>query len=475
MSKSTFTQNNGGGGTQIVLTANEDLVAGQTVGIASNLENQAMKAVLATRSQTGPTSTGSNSTSNGEAICEISPNKYAVVLERSDSPYGESKVFIIELDEDTMTFTFGAISAYLSVKGIHSIAKIDTDKFIISSVAYAGSADLVSTACSVSGLTVTVIGAIQVGCIDYDNIKSEQLDTNRVALVVSKRSSGGAESSELVEVSLSGATVSYGTFKTIIGGISAFTLAVVDTNKVALVCAVSSSGSYTRSISIATVSAGVWTLGTPLTMAPVISGDSSLKIGIASYSTNEVYVSGQGGSNELSIIKYSTTTATPTVIASGTISVGSAPLGLVQSIVTDGTNIYLFRGSIVYKVIESGSVLNLSIVTGLTVASANQKLAVSSSNGYYLMFYSGGSTLISGNMVSDFSYHIQGMTNLYTGIVQNTVSRGGSAIVKISGIDGNQTGLIPGATYEPSAGGLIPSTGLTPYTLQATSSTEVNI
>ena len=470
MSQSTFQQsNNGGGGTQIVLTANEDLVAGQTVGIASNLENQAMQAVLSLRSQATATIPGTSSGQISSTVCEISPNKYVVPIKESDSPYSDQRVFVLELDEDTMTFTFGAVSAIISKMGISSIAKIDTDKFIITTVQATTGSNLVSVACSVSGLTVSIIDSIQVSCIDYDSIKSVQMATDRAAVVVSKNTSGGTETSDIVEVLLSGTTISYSTFEQIVVARSSFGMAKVDTDKVALLCGASSSSAFRSTITIATVSGGVWTIGTPLKMSPLLSGTQS-NMGIFSSVNNEVYVTGFIGAvtTNRALLKYTTTTMTPVLAASGLFSSSGA------FIVSDGSDIYLTGGSF-YKVSESGSVLTMSKVSGQTGINSTSNQVLSSAGGYFLIIKGATPTSGSPNSTSNIDYHVQGMTSLYTGIAQNTVSRGGDVIVKIIGIDGNQTGLLAGANYEPSAGGLIPSTGLTPYTLQATSSTEVNI
>jgi len=480
MSNSTFQQsNNGGGGTQIVLTANEDLVAGQTVGIASNLENQAMQAVSPNREQEVSLVISDSIGRSVLATCQIDTNKYVVLC--SEAVGGVSFFAVIAELNDDMTWTLGAPSAILafSSSGLESVTLVKVTSTSFAFVFIDDTTDGVVRVigCTVSGTTITLGASDTYSALNNAyTLDAVYLSDDSIAVLITGESGSSGVVSTINNITFSGSTPTAGTYLNLNSiGLNNKPGVMVKTNTDEVAIAVNDK------IISATLSAGTWTQ----TNATVSSGSTNdVVLGIASITTDIVYAVFAVSITELVVYIYDVS-GTPTLVASGTVTVANANTG-ATTLLTDGTSVYLANGAsiTIREVIESGSDVLIptqpAVDTGLTPNTNTDTTGIfknvcqNSDDGFFITFTA--KTLINGTTdIATLNYHIQGMTNLYTGIVQNTVSRGGSAIVKLSGIDGNQTGLIPGATYEPSAGGLRESTGLTPYTLQATSATTINI
>jgi hypothetical protein len=467
-----------GNGTVINLTAGEDLTAGDTVGYASFIDDTATKAVWAYRINS---TTSLGYTVDGvRAICEIDTDKYAILFETTEAgintPY---RAIIAQLDKDTLTWTFGTPSAIIKRPAGDAVAlcKVATDKFIVSYLIGTVPAELGVKACTVSGTTIT-IGAEDTYTSGDNGSMTDmtQLDTDRVALILS---TGGfsAQDEVLVEITVSGSTATIGT-PSIISGITDGLGLVqkIDTDKIAIV-----SG---QSVYVATVSGGTWTVGTPVTLPSSIStGTSNGQVSINSKDTGEFWV--VAGSNSVYYLHYTVSGTVPTLNASGSYVDAN---NTACSLMTDGTDMFIFTESTtqslsgVAKLSINGASIDISpfVVTyNSNTASifsgdnSHIKNMMINANGYYGQLSTDGSV---GELDElNIPFHIKGMTNLFTGIAQNTVSRGGTAQVLISGVDENQTGLTAGALYNASEGGIVNTSSQLFNTMQAQSATKLKI
>lgn len=463
----------GNGGNIINITAGEDLTAGDTVGFASNIPDTVTKALWAYRTNSYPSSAYSKD--SNLAICEIDTDKYAVIIETTepgtDMPM---RAVIATYNPSTMSFSFGAISSLIErvPNGNQVAVKLDTDKFAVcyfeDSVPY----EIAVTVCTVSGTTITVgntdtlVGGGNAGCVD-----AVQLGGDRFAMLVTYH--GAGSKFDLFEVTVSGNTPTV-TAPTAVAAASNNTIGIIEkiaTDKVAIY--------YGTNLYVCTVSGGSWTIGSPLGTT-TSSGANFAYIGLVSIATDEFWLCMRSGNDRI-IRNYTVSGTTITQVATGTFTDANST---ASTLVTDNTNVYLWSFSStdylsgIAKLSKSGAVITIEpfaarfALNGSGTMSVGAVLmkshAIRNSGTYY--------GVIPLEITSDsLNYHIQGMTNYFSGIAQSTVAKGATVNVKIGGVDSNQTGLIAGALYEPFEGGLVTSTTPNELTMQAQAPTKIKI
>lgn len=447
------------------IRAIEDLVAGNTVGYATNIADGAIKAVWAQR--LASTAIGTN-VIGVEAVCEIDTDKYALVVDDVGVQY---KVVIATLDRDTLTWSFGALSANVvpEFAGNVDIVKLDTDKFAVASFTSVTNPYTIRVrVCTVSGTTVTVGGTANFSEPSTDNannLQCVQLGTDRFALVVGGTQAGSH--CDLFEVTVSGTTPTIGTQEIIDNSTTNISgIEVIGTDKVAVI--------NDKSIWIATVSGGVWTVGSPETLA----GDTGVNtqiLGIISNATDTVFVNTNG------FLEYFTVSGTTiTAVANATYTTTG---GTATTLAVDNTDVFLINQSTTAavngasKLTVAGAAITLSPFAQFNIANnggttnmfANQILFGSD----YFGVVQGGNNPTGSNL--EFLFHVKGMTSFFIGAAESSAPRNNYVNVLISGVDNNQSGLTAGALYDPLEGGLTPV--ITPgfFTVQAQNSTSIKI
>lgn len=464
-------------GQGITLTAGEDLTAGDTVGYASTIDDTVTKAVWAYRTDSAPGASGGAGFETAYAITNIGGDKYVALFE---STTGQAGAVVFELDRDTLEVSFGTSSGYAANLDGSDIADCGTDKFVI---CYTNDGENESKAkigtVSGTGITFSSESADMTPGQVVASVRSINFGTDRVASMYW----GAAQDSEFVAIDASGATpvaidsLTMGSNYRSAG----INLVRIDTDKVVVEA---SDRAVVISLSGSTLSAGSELAGSYYS---IIHYHSLISL------TTDTYWSIGDVSGDL-VIRYMTISGTTiTNAGSYTITGGTASTTSgAATLLTDGTDVYMYlynpsgtNQTGIYKLTWTGSAIEIVFITkvdmgGFFTGSATEpitrtfadKMRATSPNNYYMLSVgidSGGST-------AEIDYHVQGMTNEFIGIAQSTVSRGASVNVRTAGVDSNQTGLIAGAVYAPSEGGLVVSIDQDdPYRLQAQNGTDILI
>jgi hypothetical protein len=459
-------------GTVINLTAGEDLTAGDTVGYASFIDDTAMKAVWSERLANG---TGLSGTVVAiEAICRLQNDVYAIAVNDGTN----YECIIGTLDRDTNTWTFGALSGNIDAvnSGNVDVVRLDNNKFAFVHFSQTVNPYTIEvTVCTVSGTTITIGGNDSFSEPSTDNANNVQcvaLGTDRFAMVLG--GSSATSHCDLFEVTVSGTTPTIGTQEVIDSNTSSFSaIALIGTDKVAVV--------NETSIWIATVSAGTWTVGSPVTFTGGtgggIDGTALSTLSLVSNATDTVFLS--RGTNSNWRTTYFTISGTvPTIVANGTQDlVSNTVMGIVT---TDGTDVYTIIQSSaingIAKLSVSGTDVLFSTFIPINIQNGISSRLMASNqiidgSGYFGICQGDNSSV---NEI-EFNFYVQGMTPYFIGIAQSTVSRGANISVKIGGVDTNQTGLTTGTLYDAFEGGIV-ATGTQLFnTMQAQNSTDLKI
>lgn len=468
----THTISSTGSGASINLTAGEDLTAGDTVGYASHIDDTAFKAVWAERLASADIGINNSAV---QAVCRLTDDVYAILIVRvgGSNPYG---TIIATLDRDTQTWSFGAPSASIGINsgfGAPDIVRLDVDKFAVAAfTSNTNPYTIEVVVCDVVGTNITVGNSDSFSEPSTDNanqVMCVQLDTDRFAMVVGGTQAGSH--CDLFEVTVSGNTPTIGTQEILDNSTQRISaIEVIDTDKVAVV--------NDTNLWIATVSGGVWTVGSPATMSTT-TGSTVGQLGIKSAATDTVYVATP--SSNVTVEYFTVSGTVPTSVDTiNSLSTSSTSMTLAS----DQTDVFLISQTVTAG--ENGA-SKLSILGGTTIISSPFiPFNISDNPGTNIMFanqvlegsdYFGicqGDNNATGNLL-EFIYHVQGMTPYFIGIVQGTAARGASVNVLIAGVDSNQTGLTPGALYNAFEGGIVNTATQTFDTLKAQSATDIKV
>lgn len=438
-------------GISIVATANEDLTAGQTVGIG-NISGGIARAIRYSDSEElGYTLHNNNLYTNNQT--EIGGEKFVVLGYQSsnDSLYAS----VGTIDRDTLSLSLGtAVAATADIDNpLHCVCKLDTDKFIVFYKEDASTSITKYRVGTVSGSTITFGSAATF----YDNadtitgIRCVQIGTDKgVVFIVANTTTA----TRVLAFTVSGTTATIGTDVTPDANVRVESaIQKVDTDKFII----ASAAGYSQ---VGTISGTTITLGSAVQYtASSVASDG--KIEIASPATN------------VAVIRF-TITSTETLIActiSGTVpTFGTQVSGSTTThglIATDANTLLTVSNGRIYKYTLTGTVLTFK--NSVMYQSGTLEVIINMANGYFIAM--NGTT-------TGVNILIEGMSNGFIGIVQDTASRGSVVNVLTSGVDSNQVDLVPGTYYEPISGGLssIPSSD-TAYTSKiiAISDTEVSI
>lgn len=422
------------------LTANEDLTAGQTVGISNFVTGD--KIARAGRFNQAITMgiTDDITLRYPNLMCPIGGDKFAFLsMQNSDDGL---YVTVGDVDTDTLTTTLGTAVAVtndiFSDGNAFCICKLDTDKFIVLYREDASTTIIKYRIGTVSGTTITLGAAatFTTGASQVDSIASTYLSTDKAVMfygcatptdsaVITFTTTGTA-------TNVVGTPASVGT--TLDNNLSKISIKKTDTDTFILA---SASGYAQVGTCIGTTNS---TIGSEVQFSATAS---SVSFGI--------YISVLTSS--LVVISYETSSSIPEYIA-GTIAGTTPTFGTPFTggqydlpIYGDSTTSFLTQqmtgSGQVRRYTISGTTITLDkiVILGMN----NDLNFIAMDNSYYVLVGAGGSTT--------FAINVQGMSNSFLGIAQATVAKGATVSVLYSGEDANQTGLVAGGVYEPNGTG----------------------
>jgi len=435
----TMVGGGGSDGTIITATAEQDLTAGQPVGLSASLDDKVAIALLENYLNT--TSTSFTSINN---IVEIDTDKYVICCNST----GGSVWFVAQIDRDTMSVSM--LLADTAPETDAYAAKLDTNKFAV--VYYtSGPQDIRDKVFTVSGITATLLGSNNYGSASTSGPLNSITSAGTDRLVYIRRDGFTPTGSKMVAITYVGGTGSAGSAVTLdsFSG-SVYRVSYVDTDTILTVqdatlsattsipCGiytltantfgagtgtsigtVASSGSRATSVSV--VSPGVFLLRAQRTSSPVFSNLYLCHLSGASIVTDQTSAT-DSGTGQLTKIGFSGKVYE-------TCYTGVTATNRINEITVSGTSFTKKVASI-----------------GLTFTEA-PLINIDSTNGYY--YATNRST------ANEISTNIQGMSNNFIGIAQSTASRGTPVNVLIKGVDTHQSGLSAGNTYIVSNGAFV--------------------
>jgi hypothetical protein len=450
-------------GTTISATAEQDLTAGQPVGLSASLDDKVALALL--KNQLNTTSTAFTAINN---IVEIDTDKYVICCNST----GGSVWFVAQIDRTTMTIT--TLLADTASEQDAYAAKLDTNKFAV--VQYNGGPQTITDKVfTVSGITATNIGSNNYGSTSTSGPLTSITSAGTDRLVYTRIDGFTPTGTKMVAITYVGGTGSAGSAVTLDGSsISRYKVNYVDTDTILSVqnqtgggspstsipctiytvtgnsfgsgtgTSVGTTGSTTsRGTSVSVVSPGVFLLRAQRTTSPVFSNLYLCHLSGASIVTDQTSTTDADGTGNLTSIGVSGKVYE-------TCYTGVTATNRINEITVSGT-------SFTKKIASIG-----------LLCAESPLITLDSTNGYY--YATNRST------GSEISTNIQGMSNNFIGIAQSTVSRGATVNVLIKGVDTHQSGLSAGNTYIVSNGAFVISGDPTlPNKGIATSPTSIEI
>lgn len=418
---------------KLVCVADENLTAGQPVGISNGLSG--LKVARAVRtSDTVDNGISAANVLNSNSQCAIGGDKFVFVQAQNsdDSLYAT----VGSIDTSTKEVTLGTpVAASTDIKSnLYGVCKLDTDKFIVFYSEDAATDTLWYRIGTVSGTTITfgaaaIFHTLPGGHSVQGQITCDFISTNKgIMFVGSSTTTGGRliAFTAVGTVATAGTPASIGT--TIDDDTSNNCVRKVDTDKFILAC-------QSGYVQVGTLSGTTITLGSEVDFTAVSIGDN---INIAVLSTSLVVVTfkdGSGTGRHTAASISGTTPAFGAMVSSNQHDQGVYVESATSYLVSNSQDSYFSRLTV------SGT--TITFVGVIIYTGTNDFLQfIAIENGYYLA------------LNDAFKFYIQGMSGQFLGIAQTTVAKGANVEVVCEGIDEHQTGLIPGGRYQVIDGGL---------------------
>lgn len=447
-------------------TADEDLTAGQPVGISNYSPSGRVARGNRQTQSTTLSVTGENDLTRDGFTFPIGGDKFVMLNSQAsdDSLYA----VVGTVDTDTKEFTYGTPSAATAdvTTPVYSGCKLGTDKFIVFYKEDASSTIVKYRVGTVSGTTISWGSAATFHTAaggTVDGIAAEFLSTDKG--VVNIHTSTNTDS-RLIAFTVSSTTATAGTPKALNSNTDDDTgvLCKVSTDKFLFVC---KTGGYCV--------IGTCSGGTTITLGTDAQYESSVGSGNGSWEA-------VSPTTDVAVISYRKADNT-TGLKACTIS-GTTPTfgSFVQ--ITNNDNI---RG----MVAESSSVILVNDTNSSRLVKVTRSGTSLTSDGAVIQQFANsiGRLLLTDNSFiigtgwsgTSATNWIMGMSNMFFGIAQSTVSRGAAVSILFNGKDTHQSGLIQGALYQCQNGAFVKigSTSITDNpsekTAQAASATELII
>ncbi len=426
--------------------ADQDLTKGQPVGISNYLTNKVAKA-LRLSSDVTLSFTSSDNLASANYSCPIGGNKFAFVSSQTsdDSLYAT----VGSIDPDTKIVTLGTPSAATAdiTASVFSIAKLDTDKFIVFYREDASTTIIKYRVATVSGTTISwgAAATFATGATIVNEVASSYISTDKGIFIYksSTQTNGRA-----IAFTVSGTTATAGTpiaMGTNVDEDTPTQVKVIATDKFVIMAL---TGGNTGYVQIGTISGTTITLGSEVQFTTTASPGIA-PMDISSPASDVIVLCWRNSST--SVLDMIAATVSGTVPTFGSIlsSVVDGTIGNCGMYAESATSFLILSSGItsggVKKVTRSGTTLTNDglVIQGLN-STPDKFIALDA--GYWAIFGLAGTA---------FSIFIQGMSNNFFGMAESTVSRGGSTGVVVTGKVGGQTGLSPGAWYQITPTGLV--------------------
>lgn len=432
----------------VSLVADEDLTAGQTVGISNYLPSGRVARALRKVVTAAMSFTPIENLTDRTMSCPIGGDKFVFGSAQTsdDSLY----LTVGSINQSTKAVTLGtSLAATADISGrLYALCKLDTDKFIVFYVEDASTTIVKYRIGTVSGTTITFGTAATyfTGSSAVQQLAADYVSANK-AIAVFKCST--TTHSRAVAMTASGTVATPGTALALeVGGMDANDTTLVKTIGTDKFVVATVSGTNGR-VHCASMSGTTITFdaGGSIVWSATV-GSSKSPFDIVSPTTDVVVISFiNSSSSGLDVVAL---TASGTVLTAGSVLAGvfNATINNCGLYAESSTSILAFSSGAnkVVKITRSGTTLTLTGDAIRTLQGSNSlDKFIAMDGGYYIIVRNGLST--------SFEVYIQGMANNFFGIVQATVSRGATVLVQYSGKDSNQTGLMPGGYYMPNGTG----------------------
>lgn len=436
-------------------TADEDLTAGQTVGICQYSPSGRVARALRRASTVtlSFTPTDMSDINHSDHFVEIGADKFVVGWQETgaDSLY----CVVMSFDPATKTLSQGTASAATAdLNTIYGFAKLNTDKFVVFYKEDASTTVIKYRVGTVSGTTITWGTAATFATAGTATQHIVACGTGTDKGVVYYNTSTNADT-RVMAFTASGTVLTMGTAATVganMNGGDEILMKKVATDKFVIY----SGSGY---LQIGTLSGTTITMGTESQYSTTVTNIRA-SFDIANPADNVlVFIFKNSSSSGLDIRACTVSGTTPTygsvVNTIFTASVNSAFLGQESA-----TSFIVFEqssGNAVKLTLSGATLTNVGIVISGHINTVTMLKGITTANGNILVL--GGSS-------TTFGIWCIGMAATWLGFVQSTVSRGNSVNVVTNGRDANQSGLIQGRHYQPNGSG-----GLTAITIAATINT----
>lgn len=419
-------------GQTIPMIASEDLTAGIPVGISNLIDDSVSEALTQSLSK----ALGYTVVNKFDQIF-INSTTLVIVFEEATGGNVRAIAATINPNDYSNYYTFGT-PVYLdqTIRTI-DLCKIGTNRFAVVTTSQQDGQTTQLIVCSVSGNTITVGSGVNPfsTAVLYSASVCE-VDTD--VLVVSCFSGSNNARSRVVTVS--GIVCTLGTV-TVQGDaptasiINTFTTKI-DTNKFVLVFR----GTTTTKVVAGSISAGTITFGTAI----AATGAGIPRCVISPSAGNFV-------------VSFDTPSVYPYTVSGLNVIQGTPILTLdIHSLYAKSpTEIYLYKNGATNGVICKATLgSNILTYNGILIQKIHPiTTPVKACHNYFAVGLSTFSCGIAVN--SDYDFFVEGMSNQYLGICQDTASKGASVNVLLTGVDSNQSGLITGTLYQVGTSGVL--------------------
>lgn len=425
---------------KVVLTAAENLTAGDRVGISNALDLYCARANTTSRSLTITPNVKDNSTGNYKTLV-VGTDKY--LLAYMETGTNNLKVVAITINRANMAspFTVGTPVTVTTTQvagsytaTLFDACQLNTDKF---AVAYneSGAATITRLViATISGTTITLGTPV-----NYDSstnnvtsIAIGQISTDKAVVAITKTTNYRA-----LCFTASGTVATIGSSAAMNANLNGTNIRVivVATDKF---CVSNDNGGYMQ---CGTISGTTITFGTAVQYDSNSTADAD-RHALWSPASNVVCVS------------YFRTAATRYFICA-TISGTTLSFGTAFDSGYTSSGVILNVSSSVFYARAGGGIRQYGL-SGTTITETKNlidRLDTGAARGGFLSF--GTYWMLIGHGGTTASYFIQGMSNNYIGIAQSTVSKDATVEVMLQGIDANQSGLVAGMVYLVDVGGAL--------------------
>lgn len=447
-----------GGSVIISAIAEEDLVAGNPVGVSFLKDGYIARAKRNTSSNAHGVSSQINTMPRHADTqrCPIGGNKFAYLLHNSG---GTGTLFaqIGSLDPDTKTVTLGtalAVTATLTPANNFltnaCIAKVDTDKFIVFYVNDASATVIKYRVGTVSGTTITfgseATASTAGSTVATSNcFLAEYISAGKGVFAFFPATTTNAR---VVGFTVSGTVATFGSEQTMgtntVASESTKHIAKIATDKFVIV---SNNGQWAQ---VFTMSGTTITAGTEAQISSSASGTQSSDMPyVVSHITDGFLVRFcSNGSSNFAVVAC---TVSGTTITSGTTVIPSATLSSSYHggiYVVSATEFWVTGGI-------SAFYIHKFTLSGTTITEGSRISFASSGQGTWAEFMLDSGIFIVADWNATTTYvWIVGMSNCFNGFAQATVNAGETVSVLLKGKDANQSGLLAGANYLVDQGAL---------------------